>query len=158
MKEFTVISRRDGTSRNIEIQVSDCRKCPFRRGEQGWSFYCAYLAVIAPGTGMEMLEVDPSLDTVPPPDWCGLRRASVSISIDPLYESRCPEGGDHEPLEKLSATICAKCDVVLDSHPPAKLPVAVAHYHPYCDECKRAGSTHSALCDCNCHRGGKLPF
>jgi hypothetical protein len=157
MKKFDVISSQRPTSRNIEIEVGDCRKCPFRQGEHSTpsGFYCSYLAYIAEGEGMEPLrDFDMSLEEVPPPDWCGLKRASVTISIDPLYESRCPAGGDHEPIQKLSATVCGKCHIVLEDQTPLKLPVG----HPYCDECKRAGSTHSALCDCNCHRGGELPL
>lgn len=156
--DLPVTSLRD-SYKVIEIEISDCRKCPFHQTSQFGAVYCSYLANITGGQeGMEMLgDFKMSLedpDEITPPGWCGLKRAAVTVLIDPLHESRCPEGGDHEPVEKLTATICDKCRVVLDNHPRVEIPVG----YPYCDECKRAGSTHSALCDCNCHRGGELPF
>jgi hypothetical protein len=121
MKEYDVVSTR-GTSRNIEIEVPSCKKCPFFRPTEYSGIFCAYLPTITDRKeGMEPLIDEATAG--PPPDWCGLKRASVTISIDPLHESRCPEGGDHEPVEKLSATICKKCNVVLDNHPPPKIPM-----------------------------------
>lgn len=162
MKEHHVVSSLRDSYRVIEIEVSDCMKCPFHRTSQFGATYCSYVSYITKGQeGMEALgdfkmSLDPP-DTVVPPDWCGLKRAAVTVLIDPLHESRCPEGGDHEPVQKLTAVICDKCRVVLEDR-DFRIPLSVKLDHPYCDECKRAGSTHSALCDCNCHRGGKLPF
>ena len=58
-------------------------------------------------------------------------KSVLSVLLDDLSDPegirfyRCPEGGTHEPTEKLSATICSKCRIVLKSNPPIKLNLVV---------------------------------
>lgn len=108
-----------------KIEIGRCKDCPFFRSTEYSGVFCSYVPFVSGGTdnvGMEPLIDVPTAG--PPPDWCGLRRASVTIKLDPLYEDRCPKGGDHVPEEHLNETICEKCRVVLDSHPAQmKIPV-----------------------------------
>lgn len=41
------------------------------------------------------------------------------------FAETCPLGGGHERMEKLSATICSKCSVVLHNHAPIKVPAKI---------------------------------